>query len=304
LLLAAQLACWGFWTYVLLFFQRWQISHRLSFGGAIAILVHPAAFYLVVGYSESLFLMMLLGFLYWTTTSERRWWFLAAAHGFVMTATRIVGLPLVIYPVVHFWILRIRNRSRRRWQQSSQYLAISVISALGGILFFAFCYFRFGVWNLYMKTQAVGWGVKPDYLAILQPKSYLVFIDSLDLVGFVNAISVPLTLLVVGLFEWRLAKLSQNKNWQQRTGFYFCGWFMFYLSVCSLSNINMTGMIRYTFCPYIVLVMATVHLLSTTQFLIRIDKRWIFYSLLFVAACSFAIQNKFVAMFTSNRWVA
>lgn len=307
LLLAAQLACWGFWTYVFLFFQRWQISHRLAFGGAIAILVHPAAFYLVVGYSESLFMMMLLGFLYWTTVSQRRWWFLAATHGFVMTATRIVGLPLAIYPVLHFLLLRMRNRAIKWWQQGSQYLIISIISMLGGISFFAYCYFRFGVWNLYMKTQAVGWGIKPDYSAILQPKVYLLFLGSSDLVGFVNAVSVPLTLisfLGLGLFEWGLAKSSQNENWQQRIGFYFCGWLMFYLSVCGLININMASMIRYTFCSYIVLIMATVHLLSQTQLFTRLDKRWISYFLLFFASCSFAIQNKLVTMFTSSRWVA
>jgi hypothetical protein len=307
LLLAAQLACWGFWTYVFLFFQRWQVSTKLAFGGAIAILVHPAAFYLVVGYSESLFLMMLLGFLYWTASAGRYSWLLAALHGFVMTATRIVGLPLAIYPALHFWLFSMKNQSEKLWQESSKYLAISMISALGCILFFAFCYFKFGVWNLYMKTQAVGWGIKPDYLAILQPKSYLTFFNSSDFVGFINGVSVPITMAyfaVLGLIELKVARLFQNKSWQQRTGFYFCGWFMFYLSVCGLSNINMNSMIRYTFCTYIVLVMASVHLLSTTQFLTRLDKRWMTYSLLFVAACSFVIQNKLLVMFTNNKWVA
>jgi hypothetical protein len=237
LLLAAQLACWGFWTYVFLFFQRWQVSTKLAFGGAIALLVHPAAFYLVVGYSESLFLMMLLGFLYWTASAGRYSWLLAAVHGFVMTATRIVGLPLAIYPVLHFWLFNMKNKSEKLWQESSKYLAISIISVLGCILFFAFCYFRFGVWNLYMKTQAVGWGIKPDYLAILQPKSYLAFFNSSDFVGFINGVSVPVSMacfIALCLIELKVAKRFQHENWQQRAGFYFCGWFMFYLSVCGL----------------------------------------------------------------------
>lgn len=303
LLLAAQLACWGFWTYVFLFFQRWQISSRLAFGGAIAILVHPAAFYLVTGYSESLFLMMLLGLLYWTTSVRRYSWLLAAVHGFVMTATRIVGLPLAIYPLAHFWLFGMK--SGRLWRQNSKYLAISAISTLGCFLFFAFCYFQFGIWNLYMKTQAIGWRIQPDYLAILQPKSYLVFLNSSDFVGFINGISVPITMacfIALGLIEWTAS--SQRKSWRSRMKFYFCGWFMFYFSVCGLSHINMNSMIRYTFCSHIILTLAGVHLLSTTLSLTRLDKRWITYLLLFVATCSFAIQNKLVTMFTSGKWVA
>lgn len=306
LLLAAQLACWGFWTYVFLFFQRWQISTELAFSGAIAILVHPAAFYLVAGYSESLFLMMLLGFLYWTTSSIGRFsWLLAAVHGFVMTATRIIGLPLVIYPLLHFLLFRMRNKSEKLLQQSSKYLAISVISTLGCILFFAFCYFKFGVWNLYMKTQAIGWRLQPDYLAILQPKSYLVFFNSSNFVGFINSISVPVTMvffIALLLLDWRIANF--NKILQQRAGFYFCGWFMFYLSVCSASQLNMNSMIRYSFCTHIMLVIASVHLLSTNQFLTQVNKKYLIFLLLFVAACSFTIQNKLITLFTSVRWVA
>src|SRR5438067_7988748 len=64
--LAAQLAAWGFWTYFFLFCQRWKISPSLRFFGALAIVAHPAAFFLIAGYSESLFLMALLGFVYWS----------------------------------------------------------------------------------------------------------------------------------------------------------------------------------------------------------------------------------------------
>src|SRR5436305_12253516 len=44
--LAAQLAPWGFWTYFFLFCQRWKISPSLRFFGALAIVAHPAAFFL------------------------------------------------------------------------------------------------------------------------------------------------------------------------------------------------------------------------------------------------------------------
>src|SRR5207249_7540302 len=65
LLITAQAAALGFWSYFFLFCERWNISPALKFFGALSIVAHPAAFFLIAGYSESLFLMSLLGFIYW-----------------------------------------------------------------------------------------------------------------------------------------------------------------------------------------------------------------------------------------------
>src|SRR5215475_14951544 len=67
LLITAQLAAWGFWTYFFLFCRRWGVPRSLQICGALLIAAHPAAFFLIAGYSESLFLMALLGFIYWST---------------------------------------------------------------------------------------------------------------------------------------------------------------------------------------------------------------------------------------------
>jgi len=61
LLVAAQAAAWGFWSYFFLFCERWNISPVLQFFGALSIIAHPTAFFLVAGYSESLFMMGLFG---------------------------------------------------------------------------------------------------------------------------------------------------------------------------------------------------------------------------------------------------
>src|SRR5438045_7478660 len=100
LLITAQLAAWGFWSYFFLFCKRWNISRPLQICATLLILAHPAAFFLVAGYSESLFLMTLLGFIYWSTAEGRSAKFWAAAHGIVMSATRIVGLVCAAFPVV------------------------------------------------------------------------------------------------------------------------------------------------------------------------------------------------------------
>ena len=67
LLVTAQAAAWGFWSYFFLFCARWKVSPLLQFFAALAVAAHPAAFFLVAGYSESLFMMGLFGFMFWST---------------------------------------------------------------------------------------------------------------------------------------------------------------------------------------------------------------------------------------------
>ena len=99
LLITAQIAAWGFWSYFFLFCERWNLSPSLRLFGALSILAHPAAFFLIAAYSESLFLMALIGFIYWSSSDGRTARFWASLHGIVMSATRIVrmqcGFPVV-----------------------------------------------------------------------------------------------------------------------------------------------------------------------------------------------------------------
>src|SRR5438552_9447759 len=100
LLITAQAAAWGFWSYFFLFCVLWNLSPALQFLGALSIVAHPAAFFLIAGYSESLFLMALVGFIYWSSAEGRAAKVWAASHGIVMSATRIVGIPCAAFPVV------------------------------------------------------------------------------------------------------------------------------------------------------------------------------------------------------------
>jgi hypothetical protein len=160
LLLTAQAAAWGFWTYFFLFCARWKVSPVVQFFGAVTIAAHPTAFFLVAAYSESLFLMALLGFMYWTTAQGRTAKVLAALHGIVMSATRIVGLPVALYPVIRSvvtqgWagLLDVRGWVRRY----TSAIALAFVAMLGGIGFFLYCLYRWGRWDLYMQTQESGW---------------------------------------------------------------------------------------------------------------------------------------------------
>src|SRR6476620_3570561 len=52
LVVTAQLAAWGFWTYFFLFCRRWKVARSLEICGTLLILANPAAFFLVAAYSE------------------------------------------------------------------------------------------------------------------------------------------------------------------------------------------------------------------------------------------------------------
>ncbi len=175
LLITAQLAAWGFWSYFFLFCKRWNVPLPAQICGALLIAAHPAAFFLVAGYSESLFLMALLGFIYWSTAEGRSAKFWAAAHGIVMSATRIVGLACAAFPVVRSafetgW--RGLFEPREWLRKNSAAIGMTLIAACGAVGFFVYSQLRWRQWNIYMLTQAADWGIVPDYLAVFKPGSY------------------------------------------------------------------------------------------------------------------------------------
>lgn len=265
LLVTAQLACWGFWSYFLRLLIRWDVSKRGAIAAVLAVFVYPTAFFLVAGYSESLFLMALLGLIYWGDGSGPKPFLAAAGHGFLLSATRIVGLPLALYAVLQVWersptaSLKAFAWGDRRFRRS---LLVAACTALGGLSFFAFCQWQFGVWNLYMETQRVGWNIQPDYGALLNPKIYQLFLPSLDS-DTLSRFSVPVMVYLLGaVVAWEswIARRHAPSLWHQRLGLYFCAGAMLYISICGLINRDLISMSRYNFCVYVILVLAVAKL--------------------------------------------
>jgi len=183
LLITAQLAAWGFWSYFFLFCKRWNVSPALQICGTLLIAAHPAAFFLVAGYSESLFLMALLGFIYWSTAQGKSARFWAAVHGIVMSATRIVGIVCAAFPLVRSvfqtgWRGLLEPRKWLREQRAA--IAMTLVAACGAIAFFVYSQLRWGHWDIYMLTQAACWGIVPDYLAVFKPGSYRWLVPALN----------------------------------------------------------------------------------------------------------------------------
>src|SRR5947209_112415 len=203
LLITAQLAASGFWCYFFLFCKRWDVSPALQICGALLILAHPAAFFLVAGYSESLFLMALLGFIYWSTAEASSAKILAAAHGILMSATRIVGIVCAAFPVVCSlfqtgWRGLIEPRRWLREYRSA--IGMTLVAGCGAMGFFVYSQLCWGHWDIYMLTQAAGWGIIPDYLAVFKPSNYRWLVPGLDNPTEASQLSMTLgAVLLVGI---------------------------------------------------------------------------------------------------------
>jgi hypothetical protein len=309
LLITAQVAAWGFWTYFFLFCGRWKVAPSLQICGTLLILANPAAFFLVAAYSESLFLMALLGFIYWTTAEGRAAKVMAAVHGVVMSATRIVGIVCAAFPLVRSafqtgWRSLLKPRKWVRENRAA--VAVTVVAACGGIAFFVLCQLRWGHWDLYMLTQAAGWGIVPDYLAVVRPESYRWLVPALNDPTEMSQLSMTLgaVLLVAVAVGELIPAIRRRAGLPVRAGIYFCAATIYYLSVSGVACVDMESMLRYEFSAYALIVLALLNFLR--QF--RTPPVWVrafgTAAVALVSAAGLCVQGWYVWNFTRGHWVA
>jgi hypothetical protein len=309
LLITAQLAAWGFWTYFFLFCRRWKIAASLQICGTLLIVANPAAFFLIAAYSESLFLMALLGFIYWSTAEGRTARVLGAMHGMVMSATRIVGIVCAAFPLVRSafqtgWRGLLKPRKWLRENRAA--VALTAVAASGAIAFFVLCQFRWGHWDLYMLTQAAGWGIVPDYLAVVRPESYRWLVPALNDPTEMSQLSMTLGamfFLAIALCEL-VPAIRCRAGLPARAGIYFCAVTIYYLSVSGVACVDMESMMRYEFSVYALIVLALLNFLR--QF--RMPPMWVrafgTAVVALVSAAGLCLQGWYVWNFTRGHWVA
>ena len=309
LLITAQLAAWGFWSYFFLFCKRWYVSPALQICGALLIAAHPAAFFLVAGYSESLFLMALLGFIYWSTAAGRSAKPWAAAHGIVMSATRIVGIVCAAFPLVHSLFLKGWKglREPRAWfRQYAAVIGLMAVATLGALFFFIYCQVRWGNWNMYMLTQAAGWGIIPDYLAVFKPSSYRWLVPALNDPTEASQLSMTLgAVLLVGVALCELlATIRRPACLPVRAGIYFCAAAIYYLSVSGVACVSMESMLRYEFCVHALIVLAFLNFLRQFRTPPMLVRAFGIAAVALLSAAGLCVQGWYVWNFTRGNWVA
>jgi len=307
LLITAQLAAWGFWSYFFLFCKRWNVSPALQICGALLISAHPAAFFLIAGYSESLFLMALLGFIYWSTAEGRSAKVWAIVHGVVMSATRIVGIVCAAFPLVRsvFQTGWRRFLGPMPWfRKEKPAIVMTLVASFGSVGFFAYSQLRWGQWDIYMLTQAAGWGITPDYLAVFKPSSYRWFVPALNDPTEASQISMTLgAVLLVGIAICELS-IRRRVDLPIRAGIYFCAFAVYYLSVSGVACVDMESMLRYEFCVHALIVLALLNFLRqfhTPPVLVRALGT---AAVALLSAAGLCVQGWYVWNFTRGNWVA
>jgi hypothetical protein len=309
LLVTAQAAAWGFWSYFFLFCDRWNVRPMLQLCGAITVLAHPTAFFLVAAYSESLFLMALLGFIYWSTAEGRTAKVIAGLHGILMSATRIVGIPCAAFPVIHrvFTGGWQRLANVRGWfRHYAGAVALMAVATLGAMGFFAYCMVRWGRWDLYMITQETGWAVVPDYLALFKAESYRWLIPPAEdaTKGSQMTMTLGAILFVLVALCELIPAIRLRTGWQMRIGLYACAFITFFIAVSGVASVQMESMLRYQFCAHALIVLALLHFLA--QFRnppTALRMAGMATAVLFWPA-GLSLQGWYVFNFTRGGWVA
>ena len=309
LLITAQLAAWGFWTYFFLFCRRWKVAASLQICGTFLIVANPAAFFLVAAYSESLFLMALLGFMYWSTAHGQAARVLAATHGVVMSGTRIVGIVCAAFPLVRSAFQRgWRGLLKpRKWlRENRAAVALTCVAASGGIAFFLLCQLRWGHWNLYMLTQAAGWGIVPDYLAVVRPESYRWLVPALNNPTEMSQLSMTLgAMLFVAIAACELVPaIRRCAGLPARAGIYFCAATIYYLSVSGVACVGMESMLRYEFSAYALIVLALLNFLRQFRAPPMVVRTFGIATVALISAAGLSVQGWYVWNFTRGYWIA
>ena len=309
LLITAQLAAWGFWSYFFLFCKRWNVSPTLQICGALLIAAHPAAFFLVAGYSESLFLMTLLGFIYWGTAQGKSARFWAAVHGIVMSATRIVGIVCAAFSLVRS-IIQTGWRGLlepRKWvREHGPAIALTLVAACGAIAFFVYSQLRWGHWDMYMLTQAAGWGIVPDYLAVFRPGSYRWLVPALNDPTEASQLSMTLgALLLLAIAGCELVPaIRRRAGLPVRVGIYFCAAAIYYLSVSGVACVDMESMLRYEFAVHALIVLAFLNFLRQFRTPPMFARAFGIAAVALLSAAGLCIQGWYVWNFMRGNWVA
>jgi hypothetical protein len=309
LLITAQAAAWGFWSYFFLFCERWSLAPAFQILGALSIVAHPAAFFLIAGYSESLFLMALLGFIYWSTSGRRSAWIWAALHGMLMSATRIVGIPCAAFPVVHSVFTKGFGRVRQpiSWLKlHASAIGLTVVSVFGAVFFFVYCQWQWGRWDMYMLTQSAGWGIAPDYLAVFKPSSYRWLVPAMN--NPTEASQIAMTLAgvlfgLIGLCEF-IPAIRRRTDWTARVGIYFCALVIYYISVSGVAGVEMESMLRYQFCLHPLIVLAFLHFLHQFRTPPVLVRALGVAAVALGSAAGLGLQGWYVWNFTRGNWVA
>jgi hypothetical protein len=248
--MAAQGAALIFWTLLLAIVtrrgkdetQRSQIVRASTI--TFLIFAQPASLFLVLGYAESVYLVGVVLLVGGWQLAHRSGWLAAAAGGFIACATKLAALPLALVPLLEGAFTKIGRPSGRA-------VVIAAASIAAPLSFFAFCQWRFGVWNLYMITEHIGWDVAPNYVAMLDPGTWTI-------AGGPDRFMLPVVLaalIVFATLEWR----RRVEGAPFRLALLVAVFLMLFIIVSGVQSLGFRSAARYTLPMIVTLLLAANH---------------------------------------------
>jgi hypothetical protein len=157
-----------------------------------------------------------------------------------------------------------------------------------------------------MLTQAAGWGIVPDYLAMFRPENYRWLVPALNNPTEASQLSMTLGAVLLGLvgFCEMIPAIRRRADMPVRVGIYFCAAVIYYLSVSGVASVEMESMLRYAFGAYALIVLAFLNFLG--QF--RTSPVWVralgTAAVALISAAGLCLQGWYVWNFTRGNWVA
>jgi hypothetical protein len=226
-----------------------------------------------------------------------------------MSATRIVGIVCAAFPVVRSLFTEGRNglgEPRAWFCKHASAIGLMLVATLGALSFFIYCQLRWGHWDVYMLTQAAGWGIVPDYLAVFKPSSYRWLGPALNNPTEASQMSMTLgalLLLAIAICEL-LPAIRRLAGWPTRAGLYFCAALIYYISVSGVACVEMESMLRYEFCVHALIVLALLNILGQLHNSPIVLRAFGMAAAVLVSAAGLSVQGWYVWNFTRGNWVA
>lgn len=175
-IIISQLFCMLFWIIFCKIIEQAQTYQQI-----IAILLvafFPSNWFLYTGYSESTFIFTTV-FALWMCINNK--WLSASIAAILMTATRIIGTPVLIAPMLA--VMYINRQKIYQLGKNEQFHEIfnilfkptlfGIIGVLGVLGFLVYCQTEFNSWHLYFDMEEFGWKGKADPLFIFKPNTWL-----------------------------------------------------------------------------------------------------------------------------------
>jgi hypothetical protein len=308
LLVTSQLACWGAWTTLLLLLRRWETPWFLGLPAVAAVFANPAAFLLVAGCSESLFLFATLGFLFWICRDPAPANGAAAGFGFVMAATRLAGLPLALlalacslirYPAPEFG-------GTRSWLRKHQLpLLTTLVSAAGSMAYLIYLELGHGGWAAFAAAKREGWGIGQSVWGAFDPAAYLMllprWLETAELGRFAALLHL-VALLAIGLAEVHYSRRAETL-WRERLPFFLAALILLGSAMAAAWPGAPELLLRYLLAPYACLTLGLVHAAGQIPWQRLPGLRLaalVSFSLLLLG--SYFVQINFAFAFTRGLW--